>query len=213
MRLITTLFTLVWFLVSAVGMPGRDSPDQSRCTLTLARSPAIRGIQLGMNSDQVFAPLVFALHPEIIEQNKKAVASAAGAPSYGVASLYFQPPFFLPSPAKERFAGIDSIQITFFDGSVTELRITYLSSTKGPFWRNVDEFITKLSEAFALPPAKEWLERSPLIKTLQCSGFTLDASVSGGTGSIALRATTAYEDTVRQRALADQERRRLEFKP
>lgn len=163
-----------------------------------------------MNFDQVFA-----LFPES-SANRNTVTSAAGDPNYGVARLYFQPPF-LPSPAKERFAGIDSIQITLFDGSVTELRITYVGSNsnpaKGPFWRSVDDFITKLSEAFALPPPKEWLERSPLTKTLQCSGFTLAASISEGTGSIALRTTTTYEDTVRQRALADQERRRLEFKP
>src|SRR4030095_11362229 len=106
MRLITTLFTFVWLLVPAVGLPRRQSPEQSKCTLTVARSPAIRGIKLGITSDQLFA-----LPPESIE-SKPAVASAAGDPNYGVARLYFQPPV-LPSPAKERFAGIDAIQMTF----------------------------------------------------------------------------------------------------
>jgi hypothetical protein len=124
---------------------------------------------------------------------------------------------FLPSPARERFAGIDSIQTTLFDGSVTELQIRYVGSNslpaKGPFWRNVDDFITKLSEALALPAAIEWLERNQMTKALPCTGFTVDASTVNGTGVVSLRAATSYENTVRQRALADQERRRREFKP
>jgi hypothetical protein len=204
------LLTFVWLLVPAVGLPDGQSADQTKCTLSAAQSPAIRGIQLGMNSDQLLA-----LFPES-PANSNAVALAAADPNYGVARLSFQPPF-LSSPAKERFVGIDSIQTTLFDGSVSELRITYVGSNshpaKGPFWRNVDDFITKLSDAFALPPAKEWLESSQVNKTLQCTGFTVDASIANGTGSIALRIATAYEDTVRQRALADQEKRRREFKP
>lgn len=180
--------------------------------MTADQSPALRGIRLGLNANEVFA-----LFPDSSEnKNKNAVASAEGRPHYGVARLFFQPPF-PPSPAKERFAGIDSIQVTLFDDSVTELAIAYAGAdsypARGPVWHNVDDFITKLSEAFALPPAKDWVERSQSAKTLQCTGFNFGASIANGTGSISLRSTIVYEDTVRKRALADEERRRREFKP
>lgn len=209
MRLIVTLFTIVSVLVPGFGLTFSQSPDQSRCTLTLDKSPAVRGIRLGMGAEQLFA-----LVPESVI--KDAVASAEGHPNYGVARLFLQAALY-PLSARERFAGIDSIQITLFDGRVTEISVEYAGSgsypARGPVWRNVDDFITKLSETFALPHAKDWLERSQGAKTLQCTGFTLAASIGRGNGSISLRSTTAYQETVRQRASADEERRRREFKP
>ena len=210
MRLIVNLFIIVSVLVPAFGQTSGQPPDQSRCTLTQDKSPAVRGLRLGMGAEQLFALL-----PEG-NVNKNAVESAEGHPNYGVARLFFQPPFF-PSDARDRFAGIDSIQITLFDGRATELGIGYAGPNshpaRGPVWRNLDDFITKLSETFALPQAKDWLEHNQWAKTLQCTGFTLAASIQNGNGSISLRSTTAYEDTVRQRAKADEERRRREFKP
>jgi len=144
------------------------------------------------------------------------VASAQSEPNYGVARLFFETDSLSP-PSKERFTGTDSIRIILFDGQVTEITVRYAGAgsypVKGPFWINVDDFITKLSEAFGLPPARDWLERNQRAKSLKCTGFTLDASTENGTASIILRGTTAYEETVRQRALADQDRRRREFKP
>ena len=210
MRLISTLLAVVSLLVPAVVSSGNQTSDQSSCSLTAEQSPTLRGVRLAMGAEQLLA-----LFPES-SSTRNAIASADGHPHYGVASLFFQPPF-LPSPAKERFAGIDSIGITLFDGSVTEVRMEYAGPTshpiRGPAWRNVDDFITKLSEAYALPPAKDWFERSQLAKTLQCTGFTLTASIENGRGSITLRSNTRYDATVRQRVLADEERRRREFKP
>ena len=51
---------------------------------------------------------------------RSAILSADLPPNYGMVRLYFRPSTY-PSPAKERFAAIDSVSITLFDGSVTEV--------------------------------------------------------------------------------------------
>ena len=213
MRAIITLFTITLALVPSFGTVHAQAPDQQRCTLTVDQSPAVRGIRLGMVTEQVFA-----LFPGSSErpETKNAIASAGGHPNYGVVGLYFQP-FTYPSAAMERFSGIESISITLFDGRVTDMRVVYAGSSsypRGPAWSNVDDFIAKLSEAFALPGAKDWLQLSESTKTLKCNGFDLEASTRGATGSIALRDNAvAYQDIVRQRAAADEEKMRREFKP
>jgi len=159
------------------------------------------------------AELVFALFPESSErpENKDAILSAEQPPNYGTARLYFRLSTY-PSPAKERFAAIDSVSIVLFDGRVTEIHVEYTGPPKGPNWKNVDDFIAKLSEAFGLPAAKYWFETSQYSKDLKCGGFEIGASNINRQGHIWLRNNT-YADTVRQRAAADEENRRRDFKP
>jgi hypothetical protein len=158
---------------------------------------------------------VFALFPGSAErpENKNPMLSAQVPPNYGVARLSFWLATYL-SPAKERFSGIDSISITLFDGRATEIAVTYTGYPKGPYWSNVDDFIAKLSEAFALPGARDWFQSGgdQFSKTLKCSGFEIRASNLNRNGSMSL-SNNSYTETVRQRAAADEERKRREFKP
>lgn len=208
-RLVTLL--IVSGLVPGLGPSSGTRPDQAKCTLTTEKSPTLRGMRLGMAAEQLYT-----LFPEGT-LNKKAVVAAEGYPNYGVAKLFFQPFTSTLASQMERFAGIDSIQIALFDGRVTELRLDYAGQNsqpvRGPVWGNVDDFIAKLSETLALPKANDWLERSRSSKTLQCTGFIVAASIDEGKASVSLRATSDYQDTVRQRASSDEERRRREFKP
>ena len=209
-RSIITLFATVSLLVPTFGQTPNQSPGQSNCVTTI-QSPAVRGIRLGMTAEEVFA-----LFPGSSErpENKNAILSAEQPPNYGIASLSFQPSTY-PSPVKERFAAIDSVFIRLFDGRVTEIRVEYAgpnSHPRGPAWNNVDDFIAKLSESFALPGAKLWFETSQYSKTLRCGAFEMDATTSNRQGAIWLR-NSAYGDTVRQRAAADEEKRRRDFKP
>jgi hypothetical protein len=185
-----------------------QTSNQSTCNLTISQSPTVRGIRLGMSAEEVFA-----LFPGSAERQdyKDAILSAQVSPNYGVARLYFQPAAYL-SPAKERFSGIDSISITLFDGRATEISVAYTGYPKGPSWLNVDDFITKLSDAFALPSAKDWQTTGEFSKTLKCSGFEIRALLSNRNGYMSL-SNNSYTETVRQRAAADEERRRREFKP
>jgi hypothetical protein len=209
-RSIITLFATVSLLVPTFGQTPNQSPGQSNC-FTAIQSPAVRGIRLGMTAEEVFA-----LFPASSErpENKNAILSAEQPPNYGIASLSFQPSTY-PSPAKERFAAIDSVSITLFDGRVTDIQVAYAgpdSNPRGPVWNNVDDFIAKLSEAFALPAAKYWFEYSGYSKTLKCAGFEMEASNQNRQGRIRLR-NNGYIDAARQRAAADEEKRRRDFKP
>ena len=157
-RPIISIAAVFSILVPALGQTPSQSQGQSNC-VTMIQSPAVRGIRLGMTAEEVFA--LFPGSSERLE-NRRAIEVAERSPYYGIANLYFQPSTY-PSPAKERFAAIDSVLITLFDGRVTEVRVEYAgpnSSSKSPAWNNVDDFIAKLAEAFALPSAKYWFEKA-----------------------------------------------------
>jgi hypothetical protein len=209
-RVIFTLLAVV-FVPIAISAQTADQPlSQQKCTLTLAKSPAIRGLKLGMSTEQLLA-----LFPESSQRPdiKQEIDNAQSFPNYGVARLSFKPSEY-PASFKDRFTGVDSIYVRLLDGQVAEFQVIYAGQTsrpRGPSWPNVDAFIAKLSEAFALPATRDWLYNGDS-KALKCSGFEIHASISSGGGTILL-VNTLYENSVRQRAMADEERRRLEFKP
>ncbi len=211
-----TLFAVVLAAIAgSAQIPAQPQPpaqpqNPSKCTLTPAQAPAIRGIKIGMSTEEILS-----LFPESSQRPdiKAALVQADGYPNYGVARLYFQPADY-PSLAKDRFAGIDGISVTLFDSRVAELRVQYAgpnSRPRGPLWLNVDDFIAKLSEAYALPAARDWALGSQAGRMLKCNGLDIEALIQNG-GSVMLR-STAYVDISRGRAAADEEKIRREFKP
>lgn len=209
--MIGSLLVSIWIIVSAISFARGQALDQSKCVFNVDQSPSIRGLRLGMPVDELFA-----VFPE--ERFNRNALMSQDDPNFGVGRLPLYVSSLSSQQTRERFDGIQLINIVLFDGRLAELDVNYTGPNsrpkKGPNWRGVDEFVTILSEALRLPPAKDWVDRGQLSKTLRCTGFVLTASVDNdGSGSIALRIATAYEDTVRQRILADQERRRREFRP
>lgn len=185
--------------------------NTSKCSLTPSQAPAIRGIKLGMSGEEILS-----LFPESNQKPeiKTVLESSEGYPNYGLARLYFQPAMY-PLIAKDRFAGIDGIGVTLFDGRVAELQINYAgraSHPRGPSWPNVDDFIAKLSEVYSLPAARDWRTVAQDYRVLECSGLSIEARTPNGTGSISLRGTK-YFDTSRERAAEDKDKIRREFKP
>lgn len=91
---------------------------------------------------------------------------------------------------KTGFSGVGVVLVTLLDGRVAELEINHAGIVDpppgGPAWPNVDNFITKLSVAIALPAARDWRRNREASKTLQCGGFDMEASVADGSGSIRL---------------------------
>jgi hypothetical protein len=75
----------------------------------------------------------------------------------------------------------------------------------------VDDLIAKLSEAFHLPNAGDWIPDGSG-KTLKCDGWEMQASVPSGVGYIALR-SAAYKEVLKERAAAEEEKERKEFRP
>ncbi len=185
--------------------------SNSKCSLTPAQAPAIRGIKLGMSTEEIVSLFPgSSQRPEI----KKALESSEGYPNYGVARLGFQLLTY-PTVAKDRFAGIDAVWVTLFDGRVAELRVNYAgldSRPRGAVWPNVDDFIAKLSEAYALPAARDWRQGAQNYKVLECDGLDIEATTPNGSASVSLRSTKSF-DTSRERAAEVEEKIRKEFRP
>lgn len=208
-RSCASLLVLVFMLCPAIAQTPGNSPGKSNCSLTGA--PAIRGIRLGMTTEELFV-----LFPGAGERkdNRETIAAAEHPPHYGIARLSLWPLSF-PSPARETLAGIESISITLFDGHITELRIEYAgpnSQPKGPTWNYVDDFIAKLSEPLGLPEHQYWIDKGSNQKSVKCGSIEIEATNRGGQGLIRLH-QDAYIDTARQRAMADEDKRRRESKP
>jgi hypothetical protein len=209
--MIGSLVVSIWIIVSPISLARGQAADQSKCVLNVDQSPSIRGLRLGMSADELFSFFPGGTF------NRNALMSR-DEPTFGVGRLAFSVSSLSSQQTRERFDAIELINIVLFDGRLAELKLNYTGPNsqpkKGPYWRGVDDLVTILSEALRLPPAKNWVDRDQLSKILRCTGFVLTASLdNGGSGSIALRIATAYEDTVRQRTLADEERKRREFKP
>src|SRR5437588_12290684 len=108
-----TISTLVLTLVSAVcGVS--QTPQTSKCKLTLSQA-SIRGVKLGMTTDEVFA-----LFPGAAEepQNQSSLQRAAGFPSFGLAHLVVTPD--RDAVNKNNFKGLESYFMTLFDGKVVQ---------------------------------------------------------------------------------------------
>jgi hypothetical protein len=207
-----TILTTLFVLVSLPRQTFSQQQTPSVCTMPLAQSPEIRGLKLGLSGEQIMA-----LIPENTQwlDIRQTLEKAKGYPNYGVANLSIQLVNYGPV-VKDRFAGIDWISITLFDERVTSIHIVYSgpgSYPRGASWPNVDDFIAKLTQPFALPAPKDWLEKSESSKILKCNGWEIEASTEGRSASISLRSQASYREIVRQRATADEERRRKEFKP
>jgi len=149
--------------------------------------------------------------PGTSEEFKHALDTSEGYPNFGVARAGFN-----TANDMDRFAGIGSISVVVFDGRVTEITVSYHQYPRGPRWLKVDDFIAKLSEAFTLPAAGTWSLTGDREhdKSLTCSGWEIQALINNGAGAgIFVLRNSAYKAVVQERAAADAERKRREFKP
>jgi hypothetical protein len=199
-----TFFTLSLLAIPAYGRAIDPQPAQSRCSLTEANSPDVRGVRLGMSMDQLLA-----LFPGSSKRKemKEAVERAKAAAGSEVVYLTFDPALDAPG---DRFAGVDSVSAGIYKGRVTDINVLYV----GPTWRTIDEWVAKLSEAYNLPGMQEWVigpNETPN-RMLKCAGIEIEAAIQGGGGSIRVRNTETLKGA-QERAIADEERRRRTFKP
>jgi len=203
-KLVIAFFALASMAVSAYSQATNQQPTQPKCNLTEANSPNIHGIRLGMSTQQVLA-----LFPGSAEKKeiKQALENAKAPASHETAYLSFEPATY---PSRDRFARVDSISVIAYKGRVVDFTFIYLGAT----WRNIDEWVAKLSEAFGLPSAPDWAvgpNETPN-KILKCNGLEIEAAIGGGSGSIRIR-NPGYLKEVEERMNAEEEKRRREFKP
>jgi len=186
------------------GQPREPQPAQSRCDLTEAKTPNVRGIRLGMSLEQLLA-----LFPGSSRRKemKEALERAKAAASDEMVYLFFDP---ATDANGDRYAGVDSVSAGIYKGRVMDFTVLYV----GPTWRTIDEWVAKLSESFNLPGVQGWVagpDENPN-RMLRCGEIEIDAAIQGGGGSVRVR-NTEYLKEAPERAKAEEERRRRAFKP
>jgi hypothetical protein len=189
--------------VSAIGQTQSGAATKRSCDLTVARSPAIRHIRLGMNIDEVLG-----LFPGSREDPEIRSALSQANKQIEVTRIGVTPERYA---SKEKFEGISLLAFEFLDRRLSSLFVRY----NGPEWKSVDDFVSRLSESLNLPGAKDWEASQDSLKTLKCEGFEIRASIDGIGGNsnfVHIRSLVAVQ-IVRDRQEEVKEKARKEFKP
>lgn len=172
------------------------------CKVTVAKSPAIRGLHLGMTIDQAVAAVPGAENDEEIRRQLSNTRFGRTGTSIALSK-------YLP---QEKFTGVSAVQLSFLDGKLTSLVVVY----QGPEWKSVNQFLEKVSEGLRLPGSAAWQPGAALAngyKRLKCDGFEAIAYVSGGSNNSIALATLGTDEIVREREEAPKEQARRAFKP
>jgi hypothetical protein len=204
--LIVAFFILPLISISAHAQTGGQQPT---CKLTEANAPNIRGIRLGMSTRDLLALFPGSADRQEIKDALKEAGAVAGSETV---RLTLVPATY---SSGERFARIDAVSASLEKGRLVGFGVTYIGpGSNGPSWRNVDEWIAKLAEAFNLPSSQAWATSSEenRSKVLRCSGFEIEATAAGGTGALSVR-SNADSRAEEERMSAEQEKKRREFKP
>lgn len=188
-------------LLTSGQTPNSSSP--SKCSLTREQAPEIRGIRLGMSAEQLSA-----LFPEDGNRQRimEAVKQSKLSDNYGVGRLDLRAEKAVANP---RLSGTDSITVELLDERVTSFHIFYV----GPEWKNVDQFVARLSDALRLS-SSWWVPEDELQRSLKCDGFRVDAgAVNGVSRSWVRMQDTSAPLVVENRRETAKEKLRQAFKP
>jgi hypothetical protein len=186
----------------SVGQTPAAPAAKQQCSLSLGQSPEIRGVRLGMTADKLLVAF-----PEIDNRTsiERAVQESKRTYSYGAGTFSLNQD---PGAANPKFTGVSRIGVEILDERVTSFYVAYT----GPEWKNVEQFIARLSEAFKLPGADSWTpEPGDSNRSLECNGFVIDVH-AGGYNSVRVRVPSATR-IVEDRREAVKEKARVAFKP
>ena len=202
-KLAIAFVALAFVTITAISQASNPRPARPKCNLTEATAPRVRGLRLGMSTQQLLA-----LFPGSSKRRemKDAVEKAKAATGNEAAYLVFDPA--TEGDAKQ-FGGVVAVSAGVNKGRVIDFSIQYGGAT----WRDVDEWVAKLSESLKLQGAGDWTvgpSENPN-KVLRCEGIEIEAAIQGGGSSIRIR---NMEDgkAVADRNAADEKQRR-EIKP
>jgi hypothetical protein len=184
--------------IASVPIPPVDPGAAGRraaARMTVAQTPDIGGLKLGMTVEQALA-----LFPG--SKNDESVRASLSRPisPLGVQTLKINPEKY----AVSRFGGVSQIIFTFLDGRLATLYVGYAS----PAWGHVDEFVTKFSGETKLPGADSWDGYAGMenqLKTLKGSDFEISIFTGAGglkTNYVQLSNTTARQTLQARRAAA-----------
>jgi hypothetical protein len=186
-------------------VPGPTPPPKPTCKLTLAQAPGIRGLRLGMTSDELFA--IFPANEREEFDRAQQLKSAELPQSYGHTSFDFYPSKY---PTKDRFVGISHLRFDLFDRKVVSIGADYSNTPQFDSRGQLMEIITR---QFSLPEFKDWPGPNEYWNgtSLSCEGFTFQ--VAGLSGSFTIWVTDqTYTKIKEDREKADRSKKREGFK-
>jgi hypothetical protein len=148
------------------GAEGRKAASR----LSMSQAPDVAGLKLGMTIEQVLS-----LFPG--SETDKEIRASLSRPvnKFGVKTLVIHPAKF---SADKKFDGVNQIVLTFLDGRISTLNVSY----SGPVWANVNEFVSKFAQEKGLPGSDSWDAKSGVdnqLKTLKCSDFEISVFAGG----------------------------------
>jgi len=186
-------------------IPEPPPPQKPTCKLTLAQAPVIRGLRLGMTSDELFA--IFPANERQEFDRVQQLKSAELLPNYGYTRFQFSPSEYA---TKDQFIGISYLLLELFDRKVVTIRADYSNTPQFDRQGQLMEIITR---QFGLPEFKDWPGYNEYLNnsSLSCDGFTFQVVRYGESISINLTDPT-YIKIVEERKQADRAKKREGFK-
>jgi hypothetical protein len=179
-----------------------------KCNLTPAQAPVIRGIRLGMTTDELLV-----LFPRSKEQSEVIQVLGHAEINYGEVRLGFDTRTYPEN--KEMFSNnIYAYNIALFDGRVARFEVLYgfpPQNNRGPNWTN-RTWVTKLSETYNLPKPEDWFKSSEHYASIDCQNLRMSVNASSNNGSITIIGPP-YDEQIKQRREAASAKLRSEFKP
>lgn len=203
-KLAIAFSALAFVTLSASSQASNPQPAQTRCNLREATAPNVRGLHLGMSAQQLLATF-----PGITKKKemKEPIEKAKSTTGYEPAYLGFDP---ANDGDAKQFAGVESVAAGLYKARVVDFSVQYGGAT----WKSVDAWIAKLSEAFKLPSAQDWVagpDEAPS-KVLKCDGVLIEAAIQSGSASVRIT-NTEYQKEIEEHAKAAEDKRRQEIKP
>jgi hypothetical protein len=152
-----------------------SAQEKPTCQLTLAGAPDIKGLRLGMTTEEVLT-----LFPGGKEDTDVRPFLSRPPSQFGESELLIRPAKY---ESKEKFAGIKQITFTLLDGRVSDFTIGY----DGPEYSHVDKFVAKFIEGTSLPTADQWeayVGMDNSLKILRCADFETNVFIGGPGGNL-----------------------------
>ncbi|MFY9558381.1 MAG: hypothetical protein WAV20_06360 [Blastocatellia bacterium] len=201
MKKLATVLLILSFVTISVHSQSTRPAAQSKCSLTEATAPAVRGLRLGMSVEQVLALFPNSTKRTEVQDALRKLKSAP--PNDEPVYLSFEP---ATDSRGSQFEGVGSVSTGVLKGRVVDFTVIY----DGANWTSIDQWVAKLSGSLKLPEAREWQvgEGESPNKILRCSGIEIEAAIQGGSASIGLRAMgDQMGDEQRMKALEEKKRR------
>lgn len=126
---------------------------QEKCGLTVAESPALLNLKLGMSVSEVNSALGGGLKVKVKTEGER---------------TYFKN--WIKKPAKGSLAGLRAVFFSFFDGRLYQIELFYQDDYR---WRDLESLLRDYSAENSFP-YEHWRLKNGYAKA-QCEGFSLDA--------------------------------------